>query len=239
MAGDKTVGEQAAGGPYFLEEGVCGVLGVGEGVVLDGRFGQLGDLGAAVRVGEEGGLLVRGMVASGCSGCGSRLVCRLSVPLACPLMPATLRQLIDDLVTAMNSDDLSGFQHCVGRLAAEAQGREPDFRTAVIEELAPLLPGLGGVFAKVALLAGACVEWGGSPLPLSDALPKRAARAMEDYFFGGHGSRPNRGREAPPKELSMPAKPVLRVDGPRRPCGAGANSCQRGQRNRSGVRGSG
>ncbi|MGY5048488.1 hypothetical protein ACWDE0_23165 [Streptomyces sp. 900105755] len=50
--------------------------------------------------------------------------------------------------------------------------------TAAVEALAPWLPGLAGDFAKTAVLAGACVEWGGSPMPLADVLPQRAAEAM-------------------------------------------------------------
>ncbi|GGN22334.1 hypothetical protein [Streptomyces fuscichromogenes] len=50
--------------------------------------------------------------------------------------------------------------------------------TAAVEALAPWLPGLAGDFAKTAVLAGACVEWGGSPLALANVLPRRAAEAM-------------------------------------------------------------
>ncbi len=50
--------------------------------------------------------------------------------------------------------------------------------TAAVEALAPWLPGLAGDFAKTAVLAGACVEWGGSPMALANVLPQRAAEAM-------------------------------------------------------------
>ncbi|MER6222237.1 hypothetical protein ABT189_17030 [Streptomyces sp900105755] len=50
--------------------------------------------------------------------------------------------------------------------------------TAAVEALAPWLLGLAGDFAKTAVLAGACVEWGGSPMALADVLPQRAAEAM-------------------------------------------------------------
>ncbi len=36
-----------------------------------------------------------------------------------------------------------------------------------------------GAYSQVALVAGTLVEWGGSPLPLRDALPRRAAASME------------------------------------------------------------
>jgi hypothetical protein len=50
--------------------------------------------------------------------------------------------------------------------------------SAAVEALAPVLPGLEGDFAQTAVLAGACVEWGGSPMALAEVLPKRASEAM-------------------------------------------------------------
>ncbi|MFF4116897.1 hypothetical protein ACFY0P_25990 [Streptomyces sp. NPDC001714] len=59
-----------------------------------------------------------------------------------------------------------------------ARAGGPASATAAVEALAPWLPGLAGDFAKTAVLAGACVEWGGSPMALADVLPQRAAEAM-------------------------------------------------------------
>jgi hypothetical protein len=64
------------------------------------------------------------------------------------------------------------------RLADTAQAGGPESLTATVEALAPLLPGLGGDFAMTAVLAGACVEWGASPMALVDVLPQRASEAM-------------------------------------------------------------
>lgn len=109
----------------------------------------------------------------------------------------------------MNSGDLQQFRQCLGRLATQAQAGSQDFKTAVIEELAPLLPDLGGVFAKVAVLVGACVEWGGSPLPLRDALPERAARAMEDYArFPAAWSQATGGQPLPDRQSPPPMRDV-------------------------------
>ena len=53
--------------------------------------------------------------------------------------------------------------------------------TAAVEALAPHLPVLHGKFANAAVLAGACVEWGGSPVALAGVLPARAAVAMRIF----------------------------------------------------------
>lgn len=71
-----------------------------------------------------------------------------------------------------------GYVRALKRLGDTARAGGPDALTAAVEALAPWLPGLAGDFAKTAVLAGACVEWGGSPLALADVLPQRAAEAM-------------------------------------------------------------
>lgn len=78
----------------------------------------------------------------------------------------------------MTSRSALGYQQAMSRLAEAAQAGGPADLTAAVEALAPLLPGLAGDFAKTAVLAGACVEWGGSPMALAEVLPRRAAEAM-------------------------------------------------------------
>ncbi|MFG1805666.1 hypothetical protein [Streptomyces sp. NPDC049040] len=93
-------------------------------------------------------------------------------------MPSAISQLVDDLVAQMRSGSGPGFMRALSDLAKAARAGGTETLDATIESLAPWLPSLGGDFAKTAVLAGACVEWGGSPLPLADGLPQRAAQAM-------------------------------------------------------------
>jgi hypothetical protein len=96
-------------------------------------------------------------------------------------MPSTLNPLIAGLAGALADRDYAAFRQRMAELGARARECEPDDLTAALGELAPMLGRSHGMFAKVAVLAAACVEWGGSPLPLRDALPDRAAWAMELY----------------------------------------------------------
>lgn len=95
--------------------------------------------------------------------------------------PPSLSSLIGDLVRVMEDPDSepAQFKQALGRVGAVAQGSRPDELTAAIEAMVPLLHGVVGVYSKLALLAGALVEWGGSPLPLRDVLPRRTAAALE------------------------------------------------------------
>lgn len=115
-------------------------------------------------------------------------------------MPSTLNPLITGLAGAMTDRDYAAFRQRLGELGARARECGPDDLTGALGELAPMLGKLHGVFAKVAVLAGACVEWGGSPLPLRDALPDRAASAMELYRLfpaaWARGTQPPRSRTA-------------------------------------------
>jgi hypothetical protein len=79
----------------------------------------------------------------------------------------------------MAAGDNAAVRECHRRIIAAARGRSPAELTAAIENLAPVLGMACGVYSKAAVLAGALVEWGGSPLPLRDVLPERAAIAME------------------------------------------------------------
>ncbi|MEU6259880.1 hypothetical protein [Streptomyces sp. NPDC047043] len=93
-------------------------------------------------------------------------------------MSAEISRLVDELVAQMRAESGPGYQQALGRLA-EAARSGSDSATAVVEALAPWLPRMGGIFAKTVVLAGACVEWGGSPTALVDVLPERAALAMD------------------------------------------------------------
>ncbi|MEU5057472.1 MULTISPECIES: hypothetical protein [unclassified Streptomyces] len=92
-------------------------------------------------------------------------------------MSRQILRLVDELVAQMESGS-DQYQSVMEQLADATQTEEPDGLTAVVEALAPLLPGLAGDFAITAVLAGSCVERGASPMALVDVLPPRAAEAL-------------------------------------------------------------
>ena len=93
-------------------------------------------------------------------------------------MTTRLGPLVDDMVRTMYDGDQAGFRRASGRVWTEAQSCDPDELTAAVEQIAPRLGGIYGTFAKVAVLAGALVEFGASPLSLCEVLPNRAITAM-------------------------------------------------------------
>lgn len=94
-------------------------------------------------------------------------------------MPSALRAVIHDLLPVMRRGDLAGFQRTCERLHLEGQGLPPDELTSAVDELARVLAYRPeGVFARLALIAGAFVEWGGSALPLVASAPACALATM-------------------------------------------------------------
>ncbi|MFC4031678.1 hypothetical protein ACFO3J_09325 [Streptomyces polygonati] len=93
-------------------------------------------------------------------------------------MPSEITRLVDELVVQMESGSDRAYRQAMSRLAESARAGGPAALTAAVEALAPLLPALSGDLATTAVLVGALVEWGGSPLALAEVLPGRAAEAM-------------------------------------------------------------
>jgi hypothetical protein len=86
---------------------------------------------------------------------------------------------IDELVAVIRRGDLAGFQRIYNRLGTHGRGLSPDELTAAVGELAQVLAYRPeGVFARLALVAGAYVEWGGSPLALAANAPACALYTM-------------------------------------------------------------
>ncbi|MEU6367863.1 hypothetical protein ABZ876_19500 [Streptomyces sp. NPDC046931] len=94
-------------------------------------------------------------------------------------MPTEIQRLVDELVARMESGSAPAYRTAMKRLADTARAGGPGSLTATAEAPAPLLPGLSADFAKTAVLAGACVEWGASPIALVEVLPRRASKAMK------------------------------------------------------------
>ncbi|MFJ8080125.1 hypothetical protein ACIQ6Y_05780 [Streptomyces sp. NPDC096205] len=92
-------------------------------------------------------------------------------------MSVQIQRLLEDLVAQMESGS-DAYRGTMEELATTARHEGPESLTAAVQGLAPLLPGLAGDYAEAAVLAGACVEWGGSPMALVEVLPARAAEAM-------------------------------------------------------------
>lgn len=94
-------------------------------------------------------------------------------------MSDSFLSLFDDLEAFARDEDRPRFEQQLSEIWTAAQGVGPEEKTAGIERIASFLSGCWGVFAKSAILAGALVEHGGSPVPLREVLPRRAAMAME------------------------------------------------------------
>ena len=79
----------------------------------------------------------------------------------------------------MRRGDLASFQRICDRLHLEGRELPPDELTSAVGELARVLAYRPeGVFARLALIAGAFVEWGGSALPLAADAPVCALVTM-------------------------------------------------------------
>lgn len=113
-------------------------------------------------------------------------------------MPASFLPLFNELEASVRDEDPRRFQQCLGEVWTAAQVVGPEELTAGIERIATFLSGCWGIFAKSAVLAGALVERGGSPVPLREVLPKRAAMAMERRLqFPGVWAAATGGRPLP------------------------------------------
>jgi hypothetical protein len=125
--------------------------------------------------------------------------------LACPFVAPLSERRIHRLEAAVRSGDVGGFRRELKRCLHLARRMAPDDLTASITALVPLLDGLGGVYTRLAVFAGACVELGGSPLPLAEVLPAQAAQALEycaafpDTWARAGGGRPLPDRDARPR----------------------------------------
>jgi len=78
----------------------------------------------------------------------------------------------------MYAHDLAGFQASYQRAFESGRDSGSSELTAAIGVLGPVLSEGAGIYGKLAILAGALVEWGGSPMPLREVLPARVVVAM-------------------------------------------------------------
>jgi hypothetical protein len=94
-------------------------------------------------------------------------------------MASPVHALIGELTPVMRRGDLAGFGRVLQQLGTQGQRLGPDELTEAVGELAQVLAYRPqGVFARLAVLAGAFVEWGASPLALADNAPACAALTM-------------------------------------------------------------
>ncbi len=83
-----------------------------------------------------------------------------------------MRAAIGELLAVMRRGDLAGFQRLCNRLGIGDRRMSPDELKAAVGELALVAAYRAQrVFARLALVAGACVEWGGSPFGLAGVAP--------------------------------------------------------------------
>ncbi|MEW1914781.1 hypothetical protein AB0442_41540, partial [Kitasatospora sp. NPDC085895] len=96
-------------------------------------------------------------------------------------MPEAVSRSVDELIAQMRAGSDEGFRRALASVEVAARAGGPAALTAAVEALAPHLSTIHGTFAMTAVLAGACVEWGGSPVALASVLPARAAVAMQMF----------------------------------------------------------
>lgn len=84
-----------------------------------------------------------------------------------------VRAALDRLPAVLERQDLEEFQRIFTTLVpAEARGWTPDELTGLVDRLVPILARRPeGIFARLALTAGAYVEFGGSPVALARNVP--------------------------------------------------------------------
>jgi hypothetical protein len=116
-----------------------------------------------------------------------------------------MRAAIDELLPVMRRGDLVGFQRLYDRLATDGRGMSPTELTAAVGELAGVLAYRPeGVFSRLALVAGAYVEWGGSPLALAAHAPActlltlRLRSRFSELWPAAAGGRPEPSLDQPP-----------------------------------------
>lgn len=95
-------------------------------------------------------------------------------------MPS-LHAPVSAVLDALYGDDGGEFQARLRPLALAAQHAAPAELTSAVEQLAPVIPQLTGWGTRLAVFAGALVEWGGSPLALGEVLPARVDLTLQAY----------------------------------------------------------
>ena len=94
-------------------------------------------------------------------------------------MASPVSGIIGELLPTMRRGDFLGYQELFNRLYYEGRELSPGQLTEAIAELAPVLAvHPGGVFARLALVAGAYAEWGGSAQALAATTPAVALEAL-------------------------------------------------------------
>ena len=96
-------------------------------------------------------------------------------------MTSPFGPVLAEIEDAMRRGLDSRFLQCVARLATDTRGIDTEAMTTLVEQIAPMLRGLGGTYSKLAVLAGALVERGASPMALVEVLPERTAATMTRY----------------------------------------------------------
>lgn len=83
-------------------------------------------------------------------------------------MPSPVSVIIEELTPVIRRGDFRGCQRLFNQLYHEGRRLSPDELTEAIGHLEPILARQpGGVFARLALVADAYTEWGGSPLAMA------------------------------------------------------------------------
>lgn len=120
--------------------------------------------------------------------------------------------LVDEVAAAADAIDYKTFFFGWKRLTGLAREMSAAELTGLVERLAPVLPSLWGPFAQLAVFAGACVEWGGSPVPLAEVLPGCTVRALRDTARYPHLHAERLGDEPLPDRSEVKDLPPADLD---------------------------
>ncbi|MBR7825119.1 hypothetical protein KDK95_02285 [Actinospica sp. MGRD01-02] len=87
-----------------------------------------------------------------------------------------------EIRAAMQQGSDRHFFQALRALASDTEDLSDEESTTLVQKIAPMLPGLVGTFAKLAIVAGAMVERGASPMSLAEVLPERVLMTMASYL---------------------------------------------------------
>lgn len=113
-----------------------------------------------------------------------------------------IRRIVLTSIQAAKARDTELFKKRMANAFQAAKSAPPAQLTAIVDDLAPLLPEFVGLSSKMALFLGALVEWGASPSGLCPYLPARASESLEGanrfvaLWLAVHGGYPPQSRNS-------------------------------------------
>jgi hypothetical protein len=96
-------------------------------------------------------------------------------------VPSSVFAIVESLMPTTMGGQIARFHQLADQLVAAGPGMSPDDLTEAIEELAPILASRPqGAYSRLAVIAGAYVEWGGSARALAPDTAHNALKIMQE-----------------------------------------------------------